>query len=401
MSSEPIVLDSGLQRLATEGYRVEVREQHILLHDVPYVTRNRSVDRGTLICTYLKSGDTVLPPDNHQVWWTGEYPCFANGLPIEQVRNEDNSRELFSGCLIQHRFSNKPDGVSSFADHYTKLVHYATLLQAQARVIDSTVDARGKSQVTEIEAQLTPFVYADSASARAEIQSTSSRLALRRVAIVGVGGTGAYILDQVAKTPVAEIHLFDGDTFLQHNAFRSPGAASEEEIAKIPNKADYFKHKYEAMHRGIVSHPYHVEIANIGELVEFDFVFVCVDRGAARRLLFDHLLAQLIQFIDVGMNLHLVQSTGKLLGTCRFTLCTPEQNSHATQYSPMGDDDQDAIYHQNIQIADMNALNAQLAVMRWKQYFGFYQDDFNAHNGTFSVNSMSLARDVLGLTPKT
>lgn len=396
MSSEPIVPDSGLQRLVAEGYKVEVREQHILLHDVPYVTRNRSVDRGTLICTYVKSADSVQPPDNHQVWWTGEYPCFATGLPIEQIRNEDNSRELFPGCLIHHRFSNKPNGVSSFTDHYKKLVHYATLLQAQARVIDPTADARGEPQEAAIEAQLTPFVYADSASARAEIQSTSSRLALRRVAIIGLGGTGSYILDQVAKTPVGEIHLFDGDNFLQHNAFRAPGAATTEEIAKIPKKTDYFQHKYAAMHRGIISHPYHVEIANITELVEFDFAFISVDHGATRRLLFEHLLNQRIPFIDVGMNLHLTQATNKLLGTCRFTLCTPEQNSHLAQYIPIEDDDQDAIYRQNIQIADMNALNAQLAVMRWKQYFGFYQDDFKAHNGTFSVNSMSLARDVLG-----
>lgn len=42
-----------------------------------------------------------------------------------------------------------------------------------------------------------------------------------RVAIVGVGGTGSYILDMVAKTWVREIHLFDSDRFLQYNAFRS------------------------------------------------------------------------------------------------------------------------------------------------------------------------------------
>lgn len=42
----------------------------------------------------------------------------------------------------------------------------------------------------------------------------------------------------------------------------------------------------------------------------------------------------------------------------------------------------------------MNALNAQLAVLKWKQYLGFYQDDFEAHNLTFTVNTPSLVRDV-------
>jgi hypothetical protein len=34
------------------------------------------------------------------------------------------------------------------------------------------------------------------------------------------------VLDFTAKTHVKEIHLFDGDTFFQHNAFRAPGAAN-------------------------------------------------------------------------------------------------------------------------------------------------------------------------------
>jgi hypothetical protein len=118
-----------------------------------------------------------------------------------------------------------------------------------------------------------------------------------------------------------------------------------------------------------------------------------VDSGAVRRLLIMHLIAQRIPFVDVGMNLQLVQTTGKLIGSCRFTLCTPDKSLEIGRYVPLDDEGEDAIYRQNVQIADMNALNAQLAVMKWKQHFGFYQDDFDVHTGTFSVNSMSLARD--------
>ena len=77
----------------------------------------------------------------------------------------------------------------------------------------------------------------------------------KKIAIIGLGGTGSYVLDLVAKTPVKEIHLFDGDTFLQHNAFRSPGAPSGEELrAKLP-KVTYLKNAYGKMHTGIVAHP--------------------------------------------------------------------------------------------------------------------------------------------------
>ena len=75
---------------------------------------------------------------------------------------------------------------------------------------------------------------------------------------------------------------------------------------------------------------------------------------------------------------------------------TPQQHDHVDLYVPMQDEGDDLLYRQNIQVADMNAVNAQIAVMKWNQYFNFYADDFQAHNMTFSVNTMSLARDVAG-----
>ena len=43
------------------------------------------------------------------------------------------------------------------------------------------------------------------------------------MAVIGLGGTGAYVLDFFVKTPVREIRAFDLDAFHVHNAFRSPG----------------------------------------------------------------------------------------------------------------------------------------------------------------------------------
>lgn len=395
MSSKQIALDTGLQNLIDEGFEVEVRQQHLMVHAVPYVTNEKELLRGTLVSTFIESAGTLLAPDNHQVWWTGQYPCLASGARIAQIENENTVQELFMGCTIQHRFSNKPEGISNFSDHYSKMVHYISILQDQAKAIDPMADAR-TGRVIEPEEGTSVFRYADTASTRAEITMTSSRLAIGRVAIVGLGGTGSYILDQVAKTPVTEIHLFDGDEFLQHNAFRSPGAAKLEDLARRMPKADYFQRIYDAMHRGIASHPYYLTESNLGELAGFDFIFVCVDNGKTRSMLSRHIQSMKIPFVDVGMNIQLVHDTRKLIGTCRVTLATHTQNDHFVQYVPMDEADEDVLYRQNIQVADMNALNAQLAVMKWKQYFGFYADDFNPHNTTFSVNSVSLTRDVCG-----
>ncbi|RKR43747.1 ThiF family adenylyltransferase [Paraburkholderia sp. BL17N1] len=397
MSSKPIAPDSGLQQLVDAGYEVEVRQQHLLVHRVPYVTADRQVKLGTMVCLYLQSGGSVLPPntggDTHQVWWAGEYPCFADGSPMSQLENEHTRQELFPGCTIDHRFSNKPFGVDAYSDHYQKVTHYANLIQAQARVLEPLATAQ-TGRLTIAEDGTSVFRYADTASARAEIMTTSARLAMGKVAIVGLGGTGSYVLDQLAKTPIHEIHLFDGDLYLQHNAFRSPGAATAEEIDAKQPKTEYFQGKYDAMHRGVKSHPYYLDASNISELQGFNFVFVCVDKGEARKLIFNYLLAQGIAFVDVGMNLQLVKPSMKLLGSCRVTIATPEKHDHLGQCVPTEDGDDDVLYRQNIQVADMNALNAQLAVMRWKQYCGFYQADFDTYNMLFSVNMTSLARQV-------
>ena len=79
-----------------------------------------------------------------------------------------------------------------------------------------------------------------SASSRAGIVEFAKRLEQERIAIVGLGGTGSYVLDLLAKTRIGEIHLFDGDDLLSHNAFRSPGAVSVEELNTRPKKVDYY-----------------------------------------------------------------------------------------------------------------------------------------------------------------
>ena len=49
---------------------------------------------------------------------------------------------------------------------------------------------------------------------------------------------------------------------------------------------------------------------------------------------------------------------------------------------PVGEADPNAEYNKNIQLAALNALNAALAVIKWKKMMGFYHD-FELEN--FSV----------------
>jgi hypothetical protein len=51
-------------------------------------------------------------------------------------------------------------------------------------------------------------------------------------------------------------------------------------------------------------------------------------------------------------------------------------------------DDPDDIYQRNVQIAELNALNASLAVVRYKQLRGFYVDDNTPHHLLMGVEKL-------------
>src|SRR4029077_8916828 len=121
----------------------------------------------------------------------------------------------------------------------------------------------------------------------ADIVAVTQKLALKKVAIIGLGGTGSYGLDFFTKTPDTEIHLYDGDTYLQHNAFRSPGAASADDLKAKQLKVTYFKNLYSKMHRGIVDHPAYIDARNVEELRGMDFVFLCIDTASAKKMIVD------------------------------------------------------------------------------------------------------------------
>lgn len=384
---------SDFATLQEMGLEVEIRNGHLLIHSVPYVDARRQVRRGILV-TNLTGNIAVLGrPSDHVVWFVGDLPHKRDGRPMTNLQINDG-RPLWDGFQVNRQFSNKPEVFkdTGFPDYVSKMQHYISLLCPEASAIDpSATPFTGKILAAEPDESI--FEYWDTAASRAGIVALSAKLAMPRVAIIGLGGTGSYVLDQLAKTPIREIHLFDGDVFDQHNAFRAPGAATIEELSARPLKVDYFRERYSAMHRGIHRHDYRITQANVAELAGFNFVFLCVDKPAVRKLVGEFLIASRVPLIDTGMDLILVGDPGELIGSCRVTLCTPEQSSHFARRAPLTGGDGDDLYRSNIQVADMNNLNALLAVYKWKQYCGFYQDVRRVHNLTFSINDNALAGD--------
>ena len=226
MSQRPINRSADLKKLRDEGYDLEIRSGCLLVKDVPYVNSRKEVKRGILVIKLVLAGDQTGRPDTHVAYFSGEHPCNEDGSEIAKIKHGSNAHSLAEGVAVNHSFSAKPKPADSYPDYYAQVTTYVAILSGPAQRIDPTVTAKTFPVIEPEEDSDEPFNYIDTASSRAEIVAVTKKLALRKIAIVGLGGTGSYVLDLVAKTPVKEIHLYDGDTFYQHNAFRSPGAPS-------------------------------------------------------------------------------------------------------------------------------------------------------------------------------
>jgi hypothetical protein len=381
MSQKLIDHSSDLKRLRDEGYALKIKPGFLVLEHILYVNNNKEIKSGTLVMELNLAGNIAARPPDHTAWFAGEYPCDHNGVPITQIVNNSQT-QIVGGIEINHYFSCYP--TEPYKDYYEKVKTYETALSGPAQHIDPSVTDRVYPVMLPEEEDGSVFNYYDTASSRAGISEVSVKLALGRVAIVGVGGTGSYVLDLLAKTPVGEIHLFDGDKFLNHNAFRSPGAPAVEDLEKQLAKVDYFASQYSRMHRHIFPHPNFITPENVAQLQGMDFVFLCMDRGLDKRGIVDKLVEWGMAFIDVGMTVYLVEN--QLLGMLRVTASTSDKRDHIQKKIPFVGGDENDDYAQNIQVADLNALNASLAVHKWKKLCGFYQDLEREHHITYDIN---------------
>ena len=73
-----------------------------------------------------------------------------------------------------------------------------------------------------------------------------------------------------------------------------------------------------------------------------------------------------------------------------MNLCSPAKKDHLNNHILFSDNDRDNAYSTNIQIADINALNASLAVIKWKKTLDFYSDREKEYTNLYTINTQSL-----------
>ena len=300
VSFDPWSRSADLARLVAERYELELTgDGYLLVHNVPYLDEQRQVQRGIIVTKLELDGDeTKNPVEDHVAFFIGSTPYRWNG---EQVRPlTGTSLGLADGRVPHFQMSLKCATEEHYPDYFAKIEAHVQNIETEAKQVDPTATAQTGGPCI-IKRDEWPFEYADTASGRAGIGAINGRLTGQRIAIVGLGGTGSYILDLVAKCPVDEIHLYDGDRFSSHNAFRAPGAASLDEVRSGMPKAERFAQIYSRMKRKIVPHCYHIDATNVSELGSVDFIFLAMEGGATKRAMVDALEGMSKVFVNASM----------------------------------------------------------------------------------------------------
>lgn len=251
MSPRLLSRSADLGRLLEAGYDLDVVAGHLVVRGLPYVDVQRSVRRGVLVMRLDLAGDCTVSPRDHLGWFAGSLPCDREGRPLismMHVGGGGRARDLGAGLKVDHWICSRPMG-REFVDYYEKVTTFVNQISAHASPLDPTATAQS-ARVVMAAPDETPFAYVDTASPRAGIGALSEVLAAQNIGILGLGGTGGYVLDFVSKTPVRSIHLFDDDYFLQHNAFRAPGAVAARELVARRPKVEHFDAIYSRLHRG-------------------------------------------------------------------------------------------------------------------------------------------------------
>jgi len=367
-----------LKHLLEREYSLSIVGAHLVVNDVYYLNADRKVQKGRLAAPLNQpTPHTLGAPVNHQMYWSGSPPCYADGTRIPLAAVNVNL-PLGDTTFTSHLSNKPPEGFSTYS---LMVEHYVALISAPAEQKFGVSARTGASY--DVPPDTSPFKVRDTLSARAQITDLNTLLAKDRLAVIGLGGTGAFVLDFLVKSPVAAITAYDFDTLKVHNGFRTPGEVPMDQLGQP--KTEVYRRKYEPFRHGLTFHNKRVGAGDEALFGDTTFAFVCIDDGGARAEICNMLTGLGVPFIDVGMGVE--KEGGALDGLIRTTLFTAQTAAAAIQRVPTDPRRPEGDYRVYVQIAELNALNAALAVIRYKQLRGFYTDDYKYYQLLFSIGS--------------
>lgn len=377
-----------LKDLEETGYLIDFVGGYLVFSGLPYLDKDGQLQHGDWASPVDLNGAVIDPPSNHQAWWRGSRPCDQQGRELK-LGGGPESVTVTPDLVTNYSFSYKlldQNGVArTYQSFEEKVQTYLDTITAPAlSAHPEATPLRGIA--VKAAAQDSPLRFPDMMSSRYNINDLSMLLRGKKVAIIGLGGTGSYILDFIVRTHLLKIVLFDDDKVHVHTIFRIPGFIAQA-IGKL--KVEVLARHYDQWHAGIEPVAERITSENIERLKEFDFVFVSVDDGPARFLIVDWLSNNDIPFVDCGMGLN--RSTVGLSGFVRITGTDRKafDDNVNTARLPV-ENAKDDEYRKRAQITELNALNATLAVIRFKQHFGLFDRENEATSYIFDTATFEI-----------
>lgn len=377
-----------MRRLVEIGYALTFDSSYLVIRDIPYLDPEKHLQIGAIVTKLVFETEEKVKQEDHQIFFAGTHPNNLDGTPIPNLGGGAVTLalgEASSDIVIQRSFSNKPITGAGFKDFFEKIESYVAIISGPAMELHKVTPYTHRARIDIPED--TVFKIHDTMTSRAEITDLSKKFKDDIIAVIGLGGTGAYVLDFLVKTPVKEIRAFDNDPFYVHNAFRSPGRHDLSEFGK--SKADVYRTRHDNFRNGLTITHKLIDATSADDFNDVTFAFVCVDKGSSRVQIIDLLISKSIPFIDVGMGLN--RKNGVLNGMLRTTYFSAEQGQKIRDKGlvPLVDRP-DEEYRTNIQIGELNALNACLAVIKFKQLRGFYFEEDPLYNLLFEIGDVKI-----------
>lgn len=380
--------NDDLKLLVEKGYAVGFDSNCLIIRDIPYLDADGIRKIGAIVAKLVDVDGKKVRQDDHQILFAGGIPHGLDGNPIPNLGGGPCKHTLSKAAtdvVVERSFSNKPRSTGAYKDFFEKIERYVTIISGPA--ICDTEPHPLTFRTVEAVYDDGIFKINDTMTSRASLTDMSEMFKDEVIAIIGLGGTGSFVLDHLVKTPVKEIRGFDDDYMHVHNVFRSPGRFDPSEFDQ--KKASVYQSRYKNLRNGLNLQTKYIDATCAEDLEGVTFAFVCVDSGSARKEIFDLLIASNIAFIDVGMGLS--RRDEQLGGLIRATLFADgEAQSVRNQRLTNETDAPNNEYNTNIQIGELNALNACIAVIMYKQHRCFYRKEHSIYHAVFEVAGLNL-----------
>ena len=214
-----------LKDLEETGYLIDFIGGYLVFYGLPYLDKDGQLQYGDWASPLDLNGAIFDPPSNHQAWWRGGRPCDQQGRELRLGGGSDSvivAPDFVTNYSFSYKLLDENGAARAYRSFEEKVQTYFDTITGPA--LSAYPQATLLSGIAvKAAAQDSPLRFPDMMSSRYHMNDISALLRGKKVAIIGLGGTGSYILDFIARTHLQKIVLFDDDKVHVHTIFRIPG----------------------------------------------------------------------------------------------------------------------------------------------------------------------------------